>query len=56
MNNSKSKVLVQDHIKTESNMKTKIDSKSPIKDDLNLANIKKKKKINYSRSENSEHK
>ena len=44
MNNSKSKVLVQDHIKTESNMKTKIDSKSPIKDDLNLANIKKKKK------------
>ena len=47
MNNSKSKILVQDPIKTQTNnIKTKTDSKSPTKDDLNLANMKKKKKPN----------
>ena len=45
MNNSKSKVPVQDPIKTKTNnIKTKADSKSPTKDDQNMANIKKKKK------------
>ena len=43
MNTSKSKVLVQDHIKSQTN-NMKIDSKTPKKDDLNFANIKKKKK------------
>ena len=43
INNSKSKEPVQDHIKTQTNNK-KSDSKTPIKDDLNLINIKKKKK------------
>ena len=44
MNTSKSKVLVQDHIKSQTN-NMKIDSKTPKKDDLNFANIKKKKPI-----------
>ena len=43
INNSKSKLPVQEHIKTQTN-NNKSDSKTPIKEDLNLINIKKKKK------------
>jgi hypothetical protein len=43
MNNSKSKLIVQDHIKTQTN-NMKNDSKTQIKDELNLGNMKKKKK------------
>ena len=43
MNNSKSKVIVQDYIKTQTN-NMKNDSKTQIKDELNLGNMKKKKK------------
>ena len=43
ISNSKSKGLAQDHVKTLTNNK-KSGAKTPIKEDLNLANIKKKKK------------